>query len=172
MIRNSLRWDRVVSPSLPPKTATRGLSAGESYTGYDLRIGDQWAVFSDDDLATAVILGMPSSYPEMHMKTGDAVLRPAQTILAHTLETVSIPIDCVGILVGRSTAARLGVMLNVTPIEPGWRGQITLEITNVSPRKIIIPAGSGIAQLLLMQTEAYRSYTGRYENQVGVTPPK
>ena len=161
----------------------RIISYGLSSMGYDLRLGRELLIFHNLSPGGAEALPVdPKAFDKrvcMPFEGHDhqPVIIPANGFaLAHTVETLKMPDDVIGICVGKSTYARVGVILNVTPIEPGWRGQVTLEITNSLPRPVKVYPGEGIVQILFARGESprvtYSSRNGKYQDQKGVTPAK
>jgi dCTP deaminase len=105
------------------------------------------------------------------------VIPPNSFALCETVETISIPRDVLVICVGKSTYARCGLIVNVTPLEPEWRGKITLEISNTTPLPAKVYAGEGIAQLIFLRAEqvcetSYADKAGKYQDQAGLTLPR
>lgn len=141
-------------------------SYGLSAAGYDLRLGDEFSEPEGDGWSRPYKAG------------GGIALGPNSCILAHTLETIQIPRDFCGKLENKSTWVRQLLLVLATPIEPGWRGQITLEMKNLSPHPIFLMPGVGIAQLQfhLMTKAPEMAYCdrnggkgGKYQGQTGVT---
>src|SRR5262252_6210925 len=137
------------------------ISFGVSSYGYDLRVGSVFKIF------TNVNSGFwdRSRFWERRFFTSE------------TVETVSMPRDALAICVGKSTYARCGIIVNVTPIEPEWQGKITLEISNTTPLPAKIYANEGIAQLIFLQGErvcavSYADKKGKYQDQAGLTLPR
>lgn len=98
-------------------------------------------------------------------------------MLTTSVETFGMPDGVMGVCVGKSTWARLGLFVNVTPLEPGWRGELTIELSNISHRAIVVQAGVGIAQILFIALAGvpevtYADRNGKYQNQTGVTGAK
>jgi dCTP deaminase len=116
----------------------------------------------------------PTSFVDIE---GDSCLIPANSFaLAETVEWLEIPRDVIALAVGKSTYARCGVVVNVTPLEPEWRGRVTIEISNTTPLPAKIYAGEGIAQILFLRAEApcrvsYADKQGKYQDQKGLTLP-
>ncbi|MBX3357008.1 MAG: dCTP deaminase [Phycisphaeraceae bacterium] len=115
-----------------------------------------------------------------HRDAGDArdhvIIPPNSFALCETVETVSVPRNILVICVGKSTYARCGLIVNVTPLEPEWRGKITLEISNTTPLPAKVYAGEGIAQLIFLKADqvcetSYADKAGKYQDQVGLTLP-
>jgi dCTP deaminase len=105
------------------------------------------------------------------------VIPPNSFALAATVETFQIPRDTVAICVGKSTYARCGIIVNVTPLEPEWRGKVTLEISNTTPLPAKIYANEGIAQMLFLKGErecakSYADKKGKYQDQNGLVLPR
>src|SRR5207237_5746453 len=128
---------------------------GVSSYGYDLRVGSVFKIFTNVNYEIVD----PKNFSEKSFVTIDTedtgkdhvLIPPNSFALCETIEYVSIPRDCLAICVGKSTYARCGVIVNVTPIEPEWRGRITLEISNTTPLPAKIYANEGIAQLIFFQ---------------------
>ncbi len=157
------------------------VSFGVSSYGYDVRVGSLFKIFTNVNSATID----PKQFAEDSFvtvdtrKTGkDHVLIPPNSFaLCETVETVTMPRNCLAICVGKSTYARCGIIVNVTPIEPEWRGKITLEISNTTPLPAKIYANEGIAQLIFLKAEqvcakSYADKGGKYQDQSGLTLPK
>jgi deoxycytidine triphosphate deaminase len=96
------------------------------------------------------------------------ILLPHQTVLGRSYEEIHMPDNCLGICIGKSTYARCGVLINTTPLEPGWRGHLTIEITNLNSMPVLLYIGEGIAQIILFQGDYSESYNGRYQNSMGI----
>lgn len=152
-------------------------SWGQGSYGYDLRLGNSFKVF---DSIGGMLIDM-RAFDESCLRTvkGDScVIPPNSYALGETMEWVWMPDDCQGIVLGKSTNARGGAILNMTPIEAGWRGKITLEISNATPLFMRLHAGDGIGQLLLFQGSApcavpYHKKPGSsYQDQAGVCGPR
>ena len=157
------------------------VSFGVSSYGYDIRVGSVFKIFTN--VNSEVI--DPKRFSERSFVTVDTdetradhvLIPPNSFALCETVEYVSIPRDCLAICVGKSTYARCGIIVNVTPIEPEWRGKITLEISNTTPLPAKIYANEGIAQVLFFQSDepcemSYKDKKGKYQAQTGVTLPK
>jgi deoxycytidine triphosphate deaminase len=121
----------------------------------------------------------PKNFPERAFVDveGDSCLIPPNSFaLAETVEYLEIPRDIIAVCVGKSTYARCGIIVNVTPLEPEWRGRVTIEISNTTPLPAKIYAGEGIAQILFLRTDAvcrtsYADKKGKYQDQKGLTLP-
>ena len=103
--------------------------------------------------------------------------RPDSFALAETVEEIVVPRDVLAICVGKSTYARCGIIVNVTPLEPEWRGKVTIEISNTTPLPAKIYANEGIAQMVFIRAErvcsvSYADKSGKYQDQLGLTLPR
>lgn len=151
------------------------ISYGVSSYGYDVRVGRHFKVFTN---ARCTVVDPkhfdPASFVDIE---GDFCLIPPNSFaLAETVEYLEIPRDVIAICVGKSTYARCGIIVNVTPLEPEWRGKITIEISNTTPLPAKIYAGEGIAQILFLRAQAlcrvsYADKQGKYQDQKGLTLP-
>ena len=157
------------------------VSFGVSSYGYDVRVGSIFKIFTNvnSEIVDPKHFSEGSFVTVDTDKTGkDHVLIPPNSFaLCATVETVAIPRDYLAICVGKSTYARCGIIVNVTPIEPEWRGKITLEISNTTPLPAKIYANEGIAQLIFLKGEktcavSYADKNGKYQDQPGLTLPK
>ena len=140
-----------------------------------MRVGRNFKVFTNVHCAVVDPKNFdPTSFVDIE---GDYCLIPPNSFaLAETVEYLEIPRDVLGICVGKSTYARCGIIVNVTPLEPEWRGKVTMEISNTTPLPAKIYAGEGIAQILFLATEAvcrisYGDKKGKYQDQKGLTLP-
>ena len=153
------------------------VSYGVSSYGYDIRVGPVFKIFTN---VNSQIID-PKRFSDRSFvtvdvtKTGeDHVLIPPNSFaLCETIETVEIPRDVLAICVGKSTYARCGIIVNVTPIEPEWRGKITLEISNTTPLPAKIYANEGLCQILFFQSDeqcetSYADRKGKYQAQKGI----
>ena len=152
------------------------VSYGLSSYGYDLRIADEFKVFTN--INTSIVDPKafdPDSFVDF---TGEVcIIPPNSFLLARSLEYFRIPRSVLVICVGKSTYARCGIITNVTPLEPEWEGHLTLEISNTTPLPAKIYANEGIAQLLFFESDeicetSYGDREGKYQAQVGVTAPR
>lgn len=156
----------------------RVLSYGLSSAGYDLRLARTLRV----PLSLGWITGgdgldpLGSSHEwfsaPVSVATPYFILPPKQFVLAHSVEYIQMPDDLFGIAVGKSSYARIGVFCNITPVEPGWCGQLTIEIANLGSQPVRIYVEQGIAQLVFAKIEtpqaAYAQRSGKYQNSQGV----
>ncbi len=151
------------------------ISYGVSSYGYDVRVGRRFKVFTNAHCAVVDPKNFDSrSFIDIE---GDFCLIPPNSFaLAETVETFEIPRDILSICVGKSTYARCGIIVNVTPLEPEWRGKITIEISNTTPLPAKIYANEGIAQIIFLRADAvcktsYGDKRGKYQDQKGLTLP-
>jgi len=152
------------------------ISYGLSSYGYDIRVAPEFKVFTN---VHNVIVDPKSfddrSFVDIHEM--ECIIPPNSFALARTEEYFRIPRDVLVVCLGKSTYARCGIIVNVTPLEPTWEGYLTLEISNTTPLPAKIYAGEGIAQLLFFEGDeepeiAYADRKGKYMKQTGVTLPK
>jgi dCTP deaminase len=151
------------------------ISYGVSSYGYDVRVGRKFKVFTNvygalidpKNFSPAAFVDIEGDY---------CIIPPNSFALAETVETFEIPRDILATCLGKSTYARCGIIVNVTPLEPEWRGKITIEISNTTPLPAKIYANEGIAQILFFRAEAackksYADKKGKYQDQTGLTLP-
>ncbi len=152
------------------------VSYGVSSYGYDCRVGNEFKVFTN--VYNTVVDPKnfdPKSFVDI---TGDECIVPPNSFaLASTVEYFRIPRDVLTVCLGKSTYARCGIIVNVTPFEPEWEGHVTIEISNTTPLPAKIYANEGIAQVLFFQSDeqceiSYKDKKGKYQAQRGVTLPK
>jgi dCTP deaminase len=152
------------------------VSYGLSSFGYDIRVADEFKVFTN---VHSVVVD-PKRFDErsfVDITADHCIIPPNSFALARTLEYFRIPKDVLVVCLGKSTYARCGIIVNVTPLEPEWEGFLTLEISNTTPLPAKIYAREGIAQLLFFQGDevpevTYAQRRGKYQGQVGVTLPR
>jgi dCTP deaminase len=151
------------------------ISYGLSSYGYDVRVGRNFKVFTNARCAVVDPKNFdPASFVDIE---GDFCLIPPNSFaLAETVEYLEIPRDILCICMGKSTFARCGIIVNITPLEPEWRGRVTIEISNTTPLPAKIYAGEGIAQIVFFRAEAvcrvsYADKKGKYQDQRGLTLP-
>ncbi len=156
-------------------------SFGLSSYGYDIRLGPSFKIYSADLVFTPNSVIDPRDFKPSLCKEvnepGSLVIPAGGFVLAESMEAFNIPRDVLVVCVGKSTYARCGLIVNVTPLEPEWKGVLTLELSNTTPLPIRVYAGHGIAQLIFLRAdrvcqESYADRKGRYQDQLGVTGPK
>jgi dCTP deaminase len=152
------------------------ISYGVSSYGYDIRVGDEFKVFTN---INSTVIDPKNFDPRsfVDVKAPICIIPPNSFALAHTIEYFRIPRDILTVCLGKSTYARCGIIVNVTPFEPEWEGTVTLEISNTTPLPAKIYANEGIAQVLFFQGDepcevSYADKKGKYLKQRGVTLPK
>lgn len=152
------------------------ISYGVSSYGYDIRVSDEFKIFTN--IHNSIVDPKAFDSKSFVDFKGDVCIIPANSfVLARTLEHFIIPRKVLVVTVGKSTYARCGIIINVTPLEPEWEGHITLEISNTTPLPAKIYANEGIAQLLFYESDeecaiSYKDKQGKYQNQRGITLPK
>jgi len=153
----------------------RVISYGLSSYGYDLRVSDEFMVFTN----VHNCLVDPKNFNEnsfVSMRVEECIIPPNSFALARSVEYFRIPTDVLTICLGKSTYARCGIIVNVTPFEPGWEGYVTLEISNTTPLPAKVYANEGLAQVLFYKgaevcRTSYADRGGKYMKQVGITLP-
>jgi dCTP deaminase len=152
------------------------ISYGLSSYGYDARVADEFRIFTNVDSA---IIDPKAFSPESFVtrRGASCLIPPNSFALAHTVEYFRIPRDCLVVCLGKSTYARCGIIVNVTPLEPEWEGQVTIEISNTTPLPARVHAGEGICQFLFLQGASpceisYADKAGKYMHQRGVALPR
>jgi dCTP deaminase len=154
----------------------RVVSYGTSSYGYDVRCADEFKLFTN--VYSAVV--DPKAFDAksfVDMKGDHVIIPPNSFALARTVEYFRIPRNVMTICLGKSTYARCGIIVNVTPFEPEWEGFVTLEFSNTTPMPAKIYANEGVAQVLFFEADevcetSYKDRGGKYQGQHGVTPPK
>ena len=152
------------------------ISYGVSSFGYDIRVSNQFKIFTDVFGSVVDPKNFDSkSYIDFEGET--CIIPPNSFALAMSVEYFKIPKNVMTICLGKSTYARCGIIVNVTPFEPGWEGQAVLEISNTTPLPAKVYAGEGLAQVLFFESEdncsiSYADRDGKYQNQTGITLPK
>ena len=151
------------------------ISYGLSSYGYDVRVGRRFKVFTNV-YGEVVDPKHFSQRAFVDIEADHCLIPPNSFALAETVEYFEIPRDILAVCVGKSTYARCGIIVNITPLEPEWRGRITLEISNTTPLPAKIYANEGIAQILFLRADqmcqtSYADKKGRYQDQKGLTLP-
>lgn len=153
------------------------VSYGLTSCGYDVRVADEFKVFTN--LEHAGVVDVKNFEPKLlHEVRGPrCIIPPNSYALARSVERFKMPDDVLVVCVGKSTYARAGIIVNVTPLEPGWEGWITIEVSNATPCPVVVYANEGIMQALFFQADSrpevtYASKTGKYQGQAqSVVPP-
>ncbi len=152
------------------------ISYGLSSYGYDARLAEEFKIFTNIDNAIVD----PKNFSDtsfVNRKTDVCVIPPNSFALARTVEYFKIPRDILVICLGKSTYARCGLIVNVTPLEPEWEGHVTLEISNTTPLPARVYANEGVCQFLFLKADSlcetsYADRGGKYMKQTGVTLPR
>jgi dCTP deaminase len=152
------------------------ISYGLSSYGYDMRVADEFKVFTNvyNSLVDPKNFD-PKSFVDIKANYCD--IPPNSFVLARSVEHFRIPRNVLSIVLGKSTYARCGQIVNVTPLEPAWEGHVTIEISNTTPLPARIYANEGIAQVLFLESDedcmvSYADKAGKYQGQQGVVPPR
>jgi dCTP deaminase len=175
-IRKMAKEHNMIDPFVDGQVREGAISYGLSAYGYDIRVSDEFKVFTN--VYNSVV--DPKRFDDKSFVeiTSDVCLIPPNSFaLARTVEYFRIPRSTITLCVGKSTYARCGIIVNVTPFEPEWEGFVTLEISNTTPLPAKIYANEGIAQVLFFEADdmcevSYADKKGKYQKQIGITPPK
>ncbi len=179
-IRRMAESDGMIEPFEPGQVRENEggkiISYGTSSYGYDVRCSDEFKVFTNIHSATVD----PKKFDEksfVDIKADYCIIPPNSFALARTVEYFRIPRNVLTICLGKSTYARCGIIVNVTPLEPEWEGHVTLEFSNTTTLPAKIYANEGVAQMLFFESDevcevSYKDRGGKYQGQRGVTLPK
>jgi dCTP deaminase len=175
-IRRMAKEHAMVEPFMEAQKREGVISYGLSSYGYDARIADEFKIFTNIDSAVIDPKDFaPTSFVD---RVADVCIIPPNSFaLGRTVEYFRIPRDVLVICLGKSTYARCGIIVNVTPLEPEWEGQVTIEISNTTPLPAKIHANEGICQFIFLQGNescetSYADRAGKYMRQQGVALPK
>jgi dCTP deaminase len=175
-ISRMAREHGMIEPFEPSQVREKVISFGVSAYGYDLRLADEFRIFAPPAGARLDPKQFePSWFVERRAETCEI---PANSfVLARSLEYFRIPREVIAICFGKSTYARCGVVVNVTPLEPEWEGYITMSISNTAPTPTILYANEGIAQVIFLRGDqlcevSYADKKGKYQGQTDITPPR
>tara|TARA_B100000029_G_scaffold503978_1_gene581972 strand:- start:581 stop:1138 length:558 start_codon:yes stop_codon:yes gene_type:complete len=171
----SLKHD-MISPFENKQVSQDKVSYGLSSYGYDIRVTDEYKIFTN--INNRVV--DPKNFDEKSFVNfkGDICVVPANSFaLARSVEYFKIPRNVLTICLGKSTYARCGIIVNVTPFEPEWEGHVTLEISNTTPLPAKIYSNEGLCQVLFFESDedcemSYKDKKGKYQKQTGITLPK
>ncbi len=175
-IKKMVSENEMIKPFVDKQERNKIISYGLSSFGYDARVSDEFKIFTNVD---SVIVD-PKNFKNnsfVSRKSNECIIPPNSFVLASTVEYFKIPEDVLVICLGKSTYARCGIIVNVTPLEPGWEGHVTLEFSNTTPLPAKIYANEGAAQFVFLKGNeipetTYKQRNGKYMNQKGVTLPK
>ncbi|MBI5194765.1 MAG: dCTP deaminase [Nitrospirae bacterium] len=181
MVKND-RWVKemaekgMITPFAENQVREGVISYGISAYGYDMRITDKFKIFTN---VNSAIIDPKKFDPNslIDFKGNVCIIPPNSFVLATSVEYFHIPRDVIVICLGKSTYARCGIVVNVTPLEPEWEGHVTIEISNTTPLPAKIYANEGIAQVIFLGAEemcrvSYKDKAGKYQAQKGITLPK
>ncbi|MDK1030219.1 MAG: dCTP deaminase [Anaerolineae bacterium] len=175
-IRKMATEERMIEPFVDNQVSDQVISYGVSSYGYDIRVADEFKVFTNVFGATVD----PKNFDPKSMVDIQAdvcIIPPNSFALARTVEYFRIPRKVLTVCLGKSTYARCGIIINVTPFEPEWEGFVTLEISNTTPLPAKIYANEGIAQVLFFEADdeceiSYADKKGKYQKQKTIVLPK
>ena len=175
-IRKLALEEGMISPFEDKQVREGKISYGLSSFGYDARVSEEFKIFTN---VNSEIVD-PKDFRPTNFVTKNVpvcIIPPNSFVLARTIERFKIPKDILVICLGKSTYARCGIIVNVTPLEPGWEGHVTLEFSNTTPLPAKIYANEGVAQFILLKGNetpevTYADRNGKYMGQTGVTLPK
>ena len=175
-IEKQVEKNNIISPFEKTQIREGNISYGLSSYGYDARVSDEFKVFTNVN-NTIVDPKNFSLEGFVEKKSDTCIIPPNSFVLARTIEYFKIPRDILVICLGKSTYARCGIIVNVTPLEPGWEGYVTLEFSNTTPLPAKIYANEGVAQFIFLKGNekpevTYADRDGKYMGQTGVTLPK
>jgi dCTP deaminase len=167
----------MIEPFADNEKITGTISSGTSAYGYDMRIWDEFRIFAPQ---TSDAIVDPKDFRDdnyIDYKGNICVIPPNSYALGRSVEYFRIPRDVLAICFGKSTYARCGIVVNVTPLEPEWEGYVTISISNTTPYPAKIYSNEGISQVLFLGTDevcetSYADKSGKYQAQKEITPPK
>ena len=175
-IRRKAQETGMIEPFVDAQKREGVISYGLSSYGYDLRVSNEFKIFTN--VNSAII--DPKNFDErsfVSVESDSVIVPPNSFALARSIEYFKIPRDVLTICVGKSTYARCGIIVNVTPFEPEWEGYVTLEISNTTPLPARVYANEGLCQILFFQSDevcevSYADRKGKYQKQQGIVLPK
>ena len=175
-IRNKALTEGMIEPFVETQRREGCISYGLSSYGYDARVADEFKIFTNVDSAVVDPKDFASN-SFVDRQTDVCVIPPNSFALARTVEYFRVPRDVLVICLGKSTYARCGIIVNVTPLEPEWEGHVTLEFSNTTPLPARIYANEGACQFIFLRADSmcetsYADRRGKYQGQKGVTLPK
>ncbi len=166
----------MIEPFVENQVRQGVISYGVSSYGYDMRVADEFKIFTN---VYSAIVDPKSFSPDsfVDFKGDVCIIPPNSFALARSMEYFRIPRSVLTLCVGKSTYARCGLIVNVTPFEPQWEGYVTLEISNTTPLPAKVYSNEGIAQVVFFEADeecevSYADKKGKYQGQTGVTPPR
>ena len=175
-IKQMAKDHKMISPFEDKQVRGNKISFGVSSYGYDARVSSEFKIFTN---VNSEIVDPKNFKPTNFVtkKSSECIIPPNSFVLASTVENFKDPKDVLVICLGKSTYARCGIIVNVTPLEPGWEGHVTLEFSNTTPLPAKIYANEGAAQFIFLKGSevpeiTYADRNGKYMGQTGVTLPK
>ncbi|MCA9935947.1 MAG: dCTP deaminase [Ardenticatenaceae bacterium] len=175
-IRRMAKEQGMIEPFIENQVRDGVISYGLSSYGYDIRVSDEFKIFTN---VHSVVVDPKHFTPQSFIdyKGEVCVIPPNSFVLAQTVEYFRIPRDVITVCLGKSTYARCGLIVNVTPFEPEWEGFVTLEISNTTPLPARVYANEGIAQVLFFQSDevcevSYADRKGKYQKQQTIMLPR
>ncbi len=175
-IKEMVRTNNMISPFENRQIRDNKISYGLSSFGYDARVSNEFKIFTN--INSEIVDPKNFKLNNFISKKGDeCIIPPNSFVLSSTVEYFRIPNDVMVICLGKSTYARCGIIVNVTPLEPSWEGNVTLEFSNTTPLPAKIYANEGAAQFIFLKGNekpdiTYADRNGKYMKQSGVTLPK
>ena len=166
----------MIRPFVSKQVRKGKISFGLSSYGYDARVSNEFKIFTN--VNSGIVDPKIFKKESFVTKTGkECIIPPNSFALARTIEYFKIPRNVLTVCLGKSTYARCGIIVNVTPLEPEWEGHVTLEFSNTTNLPAKIYAGEGVAQMLFFESDeeceiSYKDRDGKYQGQTGVTLPK
>jgi dCTP deaminase len=175
-IRKMVQEHGMIEPFAEAQVREGVISYGVSSYGYDLRVSDEYKIFTN--VYSAIV--DPKNFTAdsfVDHKGPFCIVPPNSFALARSIEYFRIPRSVLTVCLGKSTYARCGLIVNVTPFEPEWQGHVTLEISNTTPLPAKVYSNEGLAQVLFFEADeecevSYADRKGKYQGQTGVTPPR
>ena len=175
-IRRMSVQNKMIEPFVDKNIQGNSISYGLSSYGYDIRVSDEYKIFTN--LNNSIIDPKNFDNKSFVDYKGDVCIVPANSFaLARSIEYFRIPRNVLTICLGKSTYARCGIIVNVTPFEPEWEGYVTLEISNTTPLPAKIYSNEGLCQVIFLESDetcelSYKDKSGKYQSQTGITLPK
>ena len=175
-IKKAVKTKGMIRPFVGKQVRRGKISFGLSSYGYDARVSNEFKIFTN--VNSGIVDPKVFKKESFVTKVGkECIIPPNSFALARTMEYFKIPDDVLVICLGKSTYARCGIIVNVTPLEPEWEGHVTLEFSNTTPLPAKIYANEGVAQMLFFESDevcetSYKDRDGKYQGQTGVTLPK
>ena len=175
-IKKMVTEHRMIEPFVDQQVRAGAISYGVSSYGYDLRVSDEFKIFTN--VHSAIV--DPKNFAAdsfVDFRGEVCIIPPNSFVLARSIEYFRIPRRVLTVCLGKSTYARCGLIVNVTPFEPEWEGYVTLEVSNTTPLPAKVYANEGLAQVLFFEADevcelSYADKKGKYQGQTGVTPPR